>query len=407
MLEFERVEFPPELGLIIACARWPIAALDKADIRRRLAEPIDWGLFLDWVGRNRVTPLVYNNLRHVATIAVPETVGNELRAQAAHNVRRVLMQIREAARITRLLNEAGIRTMMIKGPALAMLAFDDPTLRESQDVDLLIDPARLYEADRLIRQAGYQRTIPKSELTECQFATYQRLQCQFVYDSLKLGVTQELHWRLTSNPHLLHLEEAAMWSRSEPIVVAGAQFATLPDEELFLYLCVHGSGHMWFRLKWIVDIAALIQKFRPETLDRISGRARDLGALRSFHSALLLANRVLAAPVSAEILESARQDKVARQLTNAACKALTWGGSPADPVETPWFSTWLNWQAFKLRPGFRYRLNELRIRMLSVEDWTSLPLPDWLFPLYIPLRPIAWVMRKARQLTSAARGRSR
>jgi hypothetical protein len=400
MSEFEETEFPPELALVIACARWPVGALDLADIQRRLAGRVDWDLFLEWVRRNRVAPLIHHNIQQAGAIPLPETVGRALRNQAALNARRVLMQIAEAARITRLLSGAGIRSMMVKGPALALLAFGNPTLRESQDVDLLIDPTRVRDADRLIRQAGYERVIPSSELSGFQFRAYQRLQCQFAYDSREFGVTLELHWRLTSNPLLFPLDEAALWNRPEPLNVAGTQFATLPDEELFLYLCAHGSGHMWFRLKWIVDIAALLQRIHPETLERIVSRARTLGIDRSLHLALILAERLLAASVPPPILATAKLDRAARQLAIAACQALAWGGSPAEPVETRWFSTWLNWHAFKLRSDFRYHWNELRIRMLSLEDWARLPLPAWLHPLYVPLRPLAWAMRKLQRMVS-------
>jgi len=400
MSKLDHREFPRELALAIACARWPPDALDAVDIGRRLSAPIDWELFLEWVRRNRVGPLLHHNLQQASAILIPETVSQALRDQAMLNARRILMQIAEAARITRLLAGAGIRSMMVKGPALALLAFGDPTLRESQDIDLLIDDARVRDADRLIRQAGYERVIPNSDLSDFQFRTYQRLQCQFAYDSREFGVTQELHWRLTSNPLLLPLDEAALWSRPEPLIVAGEKFATLPDEELFLYLCAHGGGHMWFRLKWIVDIAALLSGIRADTLDRIASRARALGIDRSVNLALILADRLLAAPVPPHILVTAKQDRAAQQLADAACRALAWGGSPTDPVESRWFSTWLNWHAFKLRSGFRYRWNEFRIRMLSLEDWARLPLPSWLYPLYIPLRPLAWMVRKLQQMAS-------
>jgi len=383
---------------VIACTRWPV--IDSEDIRRRLLTPIDWDLFLAWVRRNRVVPLVHHNLRHATTIPIPEAVRRALRAQATLNTRRVLMQIAEAARITHLLANAGIRSMMVKGPVLSLLAFADPTLRESQDVDLLIEPARVHEADQLIRQAGYDRVVPNFDLTDSQFAAYQSMQCQFAYASRQLGVTQELHWRLTSNPSLLPLDEGALWKRPKPIQLMGVKFFTLPDEELFLYLCVHGSSHMWFRLKWIADIAALLCGLNSETLDRIASRARALDVGRSFHLALILVNRLLAAPVPAHTLASAQRDQVAQRLATAACRALVWGGSPAEPVETGWFSTWLNLQAFRLRRGFTYRRNELRLRMFSPDDWARLPLPRWLAPLYLPLRPLSWAIRKLRRMVS-------
>src|SRR5271166_3703302 len=152
MSNVELPEFPSELMLVIVCSRWPLVASDEQEFRTRAAAPIDWNRFLDWVRRNRIAPLVYHNLRQMACPLVPEAVVVRLQSEAAHNVRRVLMQIAEAARITRLLADAGIRSMIMKGPVLSLLAFGDPTLRESQDIDLVIDPARVLEVDRLITQ---------------------------------------------------------------------------------------------------------------------------------------------------------------------------------------------------------------------------------------------------------------
>jgi putative nucleotidyltransferase-like protein len=394
----QRSEFPPELALLFACTRWPSSSVDWDDIRRRLSAPVDWDLFLAWVRRNRVAPLTYQNLRQAGTIPIPETVIRTLRTQTTLNASRVLMQIAEAARITQRLAEAGIRSLMVKGPVLSVLAFGDPILRESQDVDLIIEPMRLREADRLIRESGYDRVVPNFELTNFQFATYQRLQCQFAYDSRQTGVTQELHWRLTTNPLLLPTDHMALWGRPDRIQVAqGTSFATLPDEELFLYLCAHGGSHMWFRLKWIADIAALLGRLGPESLQRIADRARVIGIERPFHLALILASALLTAPVTAESLARARRDTAAQRLARGACKALAWRGSPTEPVETPWFTTWLNLQSFKLRRNLGYRWSELRIRMLSLDDWALLPLPRWLSPLYVPLRPLLWSLRRLQR----------
>ena len=93
-----------------------------------------------WVRRNRIAPLVYRNLRQAACPLVPEAVVLQLQSESARNARRALMQIAEAARVSRLLTAAGIRSMIVKGPVLAQLAFGDPTLRESEDIDLVIDP---------------------------------------------------------------------------------------------------------------------------------------------------------------------------------------------------------------------------------------------------------------------------
>jgi hypothetical protein len=391
MMSITATKLPPELELVIACSRWPP---DEREVQARAVASIDWGQFLKWIRRNRIASLVDHNLRQTSCAMFPEAVVAKLRSDAAHNARRVLIQIAEAERITRLLADAGIRSMVIKGSALSVLAFGDPTLRESHDIDLLVDPARMLEADRLIIDAGYRRITPNFELTPFQYGLYERWRCQMGYYLDSLETTLELHWRLTANSALIPLDGARFFSRSQSVPVAGTSFNTLPDQELFLYLCVHGSVHMWFRLKWLADIAALLHRVRPEMIDRIASRAQTLGVGRPFHVALILAHDLMGAPVPSDILTTARKDRAARKLAIAAIRALNWQGSPREPGETPWFYTWLNWHAFQLKPGLRYRWRELQNQAQSPEDWARVRLPQQLFFLYLPLRPLSWVLRK-------------
>jgi Uncharacterised nucleotidyltransferase len=250
----------------------------------------------------------------------------------------------------------------------------------------------------MIIKAGYRRLVPDAELPLALYETYRRRRCQFAYYLPTRDLFLELHWRLTTNSLLMPLDARMSWSRSEPVHVAGADFVTLPDEELFLYLCVHGSVHMWFRLKWLADIAALLQQLHPEVIDRIASRARVLGLDRSFHQAMILAHKLMLAPVPPEVLTSACRDRAARQLSIAACRALYWHESPEEPIETQWFSTWVNWHAFSLRPGLRFRWRELQNQMFSPEDLGRVRLPESLLFLYLPLRPLSWVMRNVQRL---------
>src|SRR5580704_6367495 len=174
MLEIELPEFAPELALVVACSRWPPGASEEQEVRTRVAAPIDWNLFLAWVRRNRIAPLVYRNLRLVACPLVPDAVVLQLQSESMRNARRALMQIAEAARISRLLAAGGIRSMIVKGPVLAQLVYGDPTLRESEDIDLVVDPDSVPDVNRTLASAGYHRVIPDVNISRPLLEIYQR-----------------------------------------------------------------------------------------------------------------------------------------------------------------------------------------------------------------------------------------
>jgi hypothetical protein len=236
-----------ELTLLLACLRQEtsIPAVGNAPLP---AEAVDWERFVAWVERHGVGPLLHRALRQASESYVPPAVRHRVQEAAGLNARVVLLQIAEARRLIDAFARVGIRSLAIKGPVLAEAAFGDPTARASRDVDLLIDPERVSEADRLMMDAGYRRVDPGFELTPRQFERYRRVRCQYGYRSRQSDLRVELHWRLTSNPRLLTFDDAALWSRPDRVSVAGVEFATLPRDELFLYLCVHGSTHVWFRL---------------------------------------------------------------------------------------------------------------------------------------------------------------
>src|SRR5215471_20239313 len=222
MSELKLPEFSRELMLAIACSRWPIRK--RADIRTLARSPIDWNRFLAWVDRNHIAPLVYRNLRQMRCCLIPDSVVAQLQSEAARNTRRVLVQIAEAARITRLLADAGIASLIIKGPVLSLLAFGNLSLRQSRDIDLMLDPARVVEADRLITQAGYRRVRPELELTQPLFDVYQRWRGQWAYYLDSSDVVLEIHWRLTSNSLLFPFDAATLRGSAQQVRVATTTF---------------------------------------------------------------------------------------------------------------------------------------------------------------------------------------
>ena len=59
--------------------------------------------------------------------------------------------------------------------------------------------------------------------------------------------------------------------------MAGREVRTFSLEDTPLLLCVHGSKHIWERLGWIADIAALTKTSRPVDWTLVLERARRFG----------------------------------------------------------------------------------------------------------------------------------
>jgi hypothetical protein len=68
----------------------------------------------------------------------------------------------KGAEVRSAFNDAGVRSVLLKGPAFARLLYPNARSRDYTDVDLLVDPARLETAEEVLRRLGFERFDPES-----------------------------------------------------------------------------------------------------------------------------------------------------------------------------------------------------------------------------------------------------
>jgi hypothetical protein len=61
------------------------------------------------------------------------------------------------AEVTGALGEAGIPVVLLKGPSIARWLYDDERVRGYSDSDLLVDPARVRDAEQVLSAIGFRR----------------------------------------------------------------------------------------------------------------------------------------------------------------------------------------------------------------------------------------------------------
>ena len=111
-------------------------------------------------------------------------------AVAAGRRRGALLEL-HAARLLGALAAAGIRCAALKGPCLARAIYADPGRRLSRDIDLLVDPAELHEAARLVGELGYGRLRDE----QLDRAGLPALHLVLAHESGELPPV-EVHWRI-------------------------------------------------------------------------------------------------------------------------------------------------------------------------------------------------------------------
>jgi hypothetical protein len=387
----------PEFRLFCLALRRPLSPDDAAALRDAIAAAPDWSAILAGARRHRVAPLVLEGLQACGSPLIPEPVVAELRRQTGAAARRCLTQVAEAGRLARAFADAGARALILKGVALSAQLRGGAVARESRDIDFWVDPEKVASADAVLATAGYR--LLHHIRTPRQYAAYRRALKDLEYVHATTRALVEVHHRMTDNPNLLAADFEAQWREREEVRLGDAAVATLGRQRLALYLMVHGAGHAWERLLWLVDLAAALRAPGAVEAALASAEAAGLGAAMSH--AVLLAHDWLGVPVDAPQLARARASaRVAlldRMLGHLYAGA-AWHAMPP-PGSWPRFaraSVWQRLYRLSLKPGWRYVASQMAREWFTPADWDTVRLPDALFFLYPVVRPVGWLVRRWR-----------
>lgn len=169
---------------------------------------------------------------------------------------RQLKMVQHFISITDLLRENEIPFTSLKGALLSHRIYNDPTVRFSHDIDLLIDESEIDTVIKLFLKNNY-------NLTEGAFWPEKKSQQELVINNAhhisfynkELRLCVEIHWTLMHTLPVSQKKIKQIVSQNQTeLFFSGRKFTVLNLEFELLFLLLHGSRHGWERLKWLVDI---------------------------------------------------------------------------------------------------------------------------------------------------------
>ena len=394
--------YAPEFELVLACLRWPRETADGARIRSLAQESIDWPFLLEIVHNQKVVPLFLRNLETFAGEHIPEETAAALRASTEANTRTCLQRSSHLQLISRLFLEQAIDVRIFKGIPLSITAFQDATLRDLGDIDLLVAEKDIFHAADILRAQDYQRFEPRARLTPRRLRSYMAHQKDFSYEHPTAGVVIDLHWRLFRNRFLPAngglAEVGVDW-----LMLGSERIPTLPESGLLLYLCVHGALDGWLRLKWLADIGALLHSMTAEQLAATAETAAKQQALPELSAAIFLCQDLLgngdSFPMPSGCLE--RSDKRVARIVDFGKRLMT--SNRYRPVREQISSAQWFLNEFRLHSSWNYRVDLLQRSLFRPRVWRKFNLPDALFPLYALLSPLEWFHDRLQKLRNTSR----
>ncbi|MEJ1968851.1 MAG: nucleotidyltransferase family protein [Rhizomicrobium sp.] len=373
---------PDEFRLAAACCIWPPSERRDAAICAAAGGAIKWDRFLDVVERHRIAGLAQDGLAR-ARVPLPEAVGARLAAASRKVAHDSLALAGEALRLNALFDAAAIPGTFLKGTTLAVLAYDNVAIKQAWDIDLLVAPEAVLQASAILRAAGYDRVSPPPDFDDEKFIAWTNVAHESIFRHRERGLVVELHWRLTGNSAI-----SATATTREVVIAAGRTLKTLGDEDLFAYLCLHGTCHAWGRLKWLADLGAWLARMPPGEIERLYAGAKTRGAGRAPAQALLLCNELFALPLPAALSAGIKSNRAARLLANIA---LTVMQQPEDMLRG---NATIEASQFLITGNPREWLRQLNRRGVGWTDLQTFSLPRPLYFLYPLLRGPSWVWRR-------------
>ncbi len=388
-----------EVELILACSQTRPDAVRVRRAANGTVPPLNWQFIFRVAGRNGILPLVGTNLLKICPELLSTEIRSELTTFLRDHIRNNLLLTHKVIEISDILKSTGIPMLPIKGPSLAIQAYGDIALRQYVDLDLVVQPRHFDQAVRVLQSHGY---IPHHE------TTWLRRKVGYFTRTKDLGLVSEdrkvrieLHWKLSGSHFAMPVEIGKLWGRLSTANIGGKDLLSLGFNDLFVYLCLHGSRHGWEKFLWVCDINELIRKAEGarETVDWLELRqhARDHGCEKALELGLFLIYIFFDRRVKHPDIDRIMNDPAYKNIA-AGVHANTFEQGNGSMEIRDWYAYHLSLKE-KLLDRIRMRMVYLgwylKVAVTPNQiDEAIFRLPATFYPLYYLFRPIRLMLSK-------------
>lgn len=258
-----------------------------AKLRELATSDVEWDALRQTAIWQGVLPLVYSRLKAAAGDLVPVSTLAELRSLYIANAQRNYRLTRKLLKALAALASRGIEAVPFKGPALAVQAYGDVTLRSFSDLDLLICHKDLSATRDLLAGLGY-HPEPEMDSPDGQRLLISDNEYTFSDGDASLDV----HWNITEKFLAFRLEPQLLWDGLDSCLLMDKPVRVLSPENTLLMLCINGVREEWRTLKPTLDVSHLCSAHPGLDYSLVLERAQSLGACRIVALGLRLAEEL-------------------------------------------------------------------------------------------------------------------
>jgi hypothetical protein len=245
-------------SLLLLLSRVEFTDKEKLRLRHECTAFNEWRLFTDLAARHGVAALVWQNMCDLSLNGfLPDPERIILEGLRFKSIARVAYITNAAAEIVDILENKGIRVLLLKGLALEHTVYGSRGLRQMSDADLLVAPRDALRAMEILTDAGFASMPMKSRL-------YRHIMLDLgnhLPEMHRGGISVDLHYRLFGTEGEEMISRAI--GEAERISAGGKTFHVLPPISSFLGLVSHIHKHEVkgeFQLRLYADIYLLLRK---------------------------------------------------------------------------------------------------------------------------------------------------
>lgn len=380
-----------EVELLLSSCMPEVTTETKERIRTLGKSGVHWEEWVAMAKYHNVLPIVDRNIT-AAGVDVPAPVQEELRRSVQQYTRNNLFLMQQLLHIVKLFEDHNIPILSLKGPILGLTAYRHVTLRMSSDLDILVPEKELSKAKEVLCLHGYQESEKLSPMEE-KAIRYGNCECSFYHQDTHIGI--DLHWGIAPRYFAVDFDVDRIFADCKQLSIGTQKVATLSSEDLLLFLCIHGSKHLWIRLKWVCDVAFLLHTHKEMNWELVVAKAKELGCERMLHLGLFFASEHLGVQIPTQF-QWVKKDKKIVVLAREARQSWINDKRLSDPSisNKERISYHLRMrESIKDRVKYCFRL----VFDLNKKDIRFCSLPNWLYFLYYPLRPVRLAFKYVRR----------
>ena len=222
-------------------------------IREAIEAGTDWTEYLRLIDRHRIPALSWAALGRVPDIVIPERAKLELEKRSDASRMQAVEHCLLLAEVLRGFNRSGIPVMSVKGVILSYELYGDVGLRQSRDLDLAVAWEDLTEAQICLEKLGWRLDPSK------WFPLSPRQWQSFLSHEHDLHFVHSADWSLFGTPMAqpmgLSRSNRRVLGQSIPTVWQGCSYPSHESNRPRALFANHGGEHLWFRAKWLGDLA--------------------------------------------------------------------------------------------------------------------------------------------------------